>query len=91
MAKKRCGYTGKKCSEHECMFWQQFRGQNPQTGQEEDKWECVTVMQPLLQLEIAKQQRATAGALESTRNVFKDMGDTLVSLSNKSPLRAIGE
>jgi len=82
--KKKCGYTGKKCTEHDCRFWQQYRGTNPQTGQEEDKWECVTIMLPLLQLEAARQQRSTAAATEGVRNA-------LYAAIDSKPLRVIGE
>jgi len=88
---KKCGYTGKKCTEHDCRFFQQFRGQNPMTGQEEDKWECVTVMMPILQLEIARQQKSTAAALESSRNVFQDAANNMVALEQqKLSMKAIG-
>jgi hypothetical protein len=69
---KKCGYTGKPCTGHDCMFFQQFRGQNPQTGQEEDKWECVQVMLPVLLLENSRQTRSIAAATESTRNVMQE-------------------
>jgi len=85
---KKCGYSHKKCLKHDCVFFQQFRGQNPQTGQEEDKWECVTVMLPLLQLEASRQQRSTAAATEGVRNAL------YAAIDSKSPseqIRAIGE
>ena len=58
--------------QHDCVFWQNYLGTNPQTGEEFNKWECCHVMMPLMQLEIAKQQRHTSAALESTRNIFSD-------------------
>jgi len=79
----KCGYTGRKCTEHGCKFWQNFRGQNPMTGAEEDKWECVTVMMPVMQLEIARQQRSTAAALESHRNVVKATGDAMIAIEKE--------
>jgi hypothetical protein len=53
-------------------MYQQFRGQNPQTGKDEDKWECVTVMTPLLLIENARQLRSIAAAAESSRNVVAE-------------------
>jgi len=69
----KCGYSGKKCTKYDCKFYQQFRGQNPQTGQEEDKWECTTVMMPLLLIENARQIRSMTAATESNRNVLANM------------------
>lgn len=83
MSKQRCGYTGKKCTEHDCKFWQQFRGQNPQTGKEEDKWECATVMIPLLLIDNSRQIMSVAAATESTRNVFKDAADARLAFDGQ--------
>ena len=80
---KKCGYTGKKCTEHDCKFWQQFRGVNPMTGQEEDRFECSTVMMPVMLVEVARQQRSTAAALESHRNVVKATADAMVQIEKE--------
>jgi len=81
---KKCGYTGKKCMEHDCMFWQQYRGENPMTGKEEDVWQCATVMMPIMQLEIARQQRSTSAATEGVRNA-------MYAAIENTPNRAINE
>jgi len=79
------------CESTECRGWQQFRGQNPQTGQEEDKWECVEIMMPILLIENARQQRSIAAALESHRNVVKATGDAMVQIEKERALKAVGD
>jgi len=74
------------CESTECRGWQQFRGQNPQTGQEEDKWECVEIMIPILLIENARQQRSTAAAIESHRNVIKGATDAMVQAEREKAL-----
>jgi len=74
------------CCESKCEGWQQFRGLNPQTGAEEDKWECVHVMTPLLLIEIARQQRNTAAALVSHRNAVQATGDAMIQIEKERTL-----
>lgn len=51
-----------------CEMFQQFRGHNPNTGQEIDRWQCSISVLPLLMIENSQQQRATGAAVESFRN-----------------------
>jgi len=71
----KCPYNRKPCMEHDCRLWQQFRGQDPVTGQEIDKWECVHVMVPVILIENARQLRSVASAAESSRNVVAEKLD----------------
>jgi len=66
---KKCGFTGKKCMKHACMFYEQYRGVNPATGKDEDTWACSQVMIPVMLLENSKQLRSVSASLESMRNV----------------------
>jgi hypothetical protein len=85
---KKCGYTAKACTQHDCMFFQQFRGQNPQTGQEEDKWECVQVMLPILLLENSKQTRSISVAIDSSRDTMAEIASQ--NIENRKMIQ-IGE
>ena len=53
---------------HTCPWWVCVSGQNPQTGQRIDRWECAIAMMPILQVETAQQVRQGAAATESFRN-----------------------
>lgn len=53
---------------HRCPLWVQFRGTDPNTGQEVDEWGCSLSWIPTLLIENSNQQRSTAAAVESFRN-----------------------
>ena len=53
---------------HTCPMWQQFRGEDSNTGQPVDKWECSLAMAPALLIEISKHVRHGGAATESFRN-----------------------
>lgn len=56
------------CKKLECTWFIQLRGQNPNTGQEIDKWGCSITFLPMLMVENSQQQRQTGAAVESFRN-----------------------
>ena len=51
-----------------CLWRVRLRGQNPQTGQEEDKDECAMAVLPILMVQASMHAYQTAGAVESLRN-----------------------
>lgn len=55
-----------------CKWMIRMRGTNPNTGQEVDQDDCAIAWMPILLLENSQQQRQTAAAVESTRNVFAE-------------------
>lgn len=65
---KLCPLIGTECSEHECKFFVNLKGQNPQTGVIEDEWDCTFVFWPILLIENSRVQRETGAAVESFRN-----------------------
>lgn len=75
-----CPLLGKKCIEHKCAWFTQIRGQNPNTGQEVDEWQCVANILPILLLENSSQQRQTGAAIESMRNEMVRRDTATVSL-----------
>jgi len=56
------------CKQLECTWFIQLRGQNPNTGQDVDKWGCSMTFLPMLMVENSQQQRQTGAAVESFRN-----------------------
>ena len=56
------------CKQLECAWFIQLRGQNPNTGQDVDKWGCSITFLPMLMVENSQQQRQTGAAVESFRN-----------------------
>lgn len=53
---------------HKCAWFEQVRGQHPQTGEPVDKWACAISLLPMLMIENSQQQRQTGAAVESFRN-----------------------
>lgn len=72
--KLTCPYTGHKklCAKlrDNCPKWVKLIGTNPQNQMPVDEWACADTWAPILQVEIAKETRQFAAALESFRNEF---------------------
>ena len=43
-----CPLVNGPCKKFECKWWIQVRGNNPQTGQEIDEWDCTIAFLPML-------------------------------------------
>ena len=67
MAERSCP-LGWHCDK--CLWYTKLRGINPQSGQEIDNDGCAIAFLPILLIENSNQQRQTAAAVESTRNVL---------------------
>jgi len=63
-----CPLIKKKCIESKCSWYIQIRGNNPNTGDPVDKWDCAVSWMPMLLIENSQQQRQTGAAVESFRN-----------------------
>lgn len=76
---------------HTCPLWVQMRGQHPQTAQEIDQWNCSLALLPIMLVEVGRQQRSTAAAMETMTSEMKKADKdstaniaTLVTLLNRS-------
>ena len=68
-SKDNCPLDGfNPCREHNCAWYMQVRGSNPNTGEEMDHWGCAMAWLPILTIENSQQQRQTGAAVESFRN-----------------------
>jgi hypothetical protein len=69
-----CHHTGftRKCRElvasGECNRWLQIQGQNPNTGEKVNQYNCIDNWTPMLLIENSQMQRQTGAAVESFRN-----------------------
>ena len=63
-----CPLIKKKCKEHECKFFIQVMGKNPNTGQDVSEWNCAVSWLPMLLIEGSQQTRQAGAAIESFRN-----------------------
>ena len=73
MADKLCPLLNDSCVEHQCRFWIHVVGQNPQTGVQEDKFDCAIAWMPILMIENSNEQRKTAASVQSFRNEMVKM------------------
>ena len=63
-----CPLIKKKCIKHRCAWYTQVRGNNPNTGQEVDRWDCAVAWMPMMAIEISQKSHQTGAAVESFRN-----------------------
>jgi len=65
---------GSECEEirggkvYRCAWFVKIIGKNPQTGKDTDEWGCAMQWLPVLAIEIAKEGRHQAHAIEDLRN-----------------------
>ena len=62
---KRCRDMVVNCY---CRKWIQVMGNNPNTGEPINRWDCADAWAPMLAINTAQQARQTAAAVESFRN-----------------------
>lgn len=91
MSTKKCPLLGgKKCIEHQCMFWTHLVGMNPQTGQPTDEWNCALAWLPTLLIENANQVRKSAASTDKVATeVRKQHGTFLGALSEDARARLL--
>lgn|SRR5262245_20639354 len=75
-----CPLQGKLCVKAcpTCRFQQQYHGKHPQTNEPFTFWQCVFVMQILLQMEGNKNMYGLGAAIESFRNETVARQDSLI-------------
>ncbi len=73
-----CPMRGKAMSKvcHQCPWWTQVRGSDPQTSKDVDRWDCAIAFLPMLSIETTKTVRGVRAATESTRNELCRRMDT---------------
>ncbi len=57
-----------KAEMHSCKFWVHIVGKHPQTGADQDLWDCSHSWLPVLLIDNTQRQRETGAAVESFRN-----------------------
>lgn len=78
MAKQKCPLLKKPCIEHDCLWYTQVQGTNPQTGEQVNNFGCAMAWLPVLLVENSQQQRQTGAAVESFRNEMVQANRRLV-------------
>ncbi len=78
--KNICPLLKKECIEHSCKFYVHLLGANPQTGVQEDRWDCTFAFLPVLLIENSQQTRQAGAALEGVRNEMARANDIAAML-----------
>lgn len=75
-----------------CRKWVQIMGNNPNTGEPINRWDCVDALLPLLLIENSQMQRQTGAAVESFRNESvrgqHNLTETILTLARRQPVAA---
>lgn len=66
---------------HTCALYVHIRGQNPQTGEEMDRWDCSLALMPMLTIENSRQAHMTNASVQSMRNEIIDRADKQLSVA----------
>ena len=79
MAKKRdCPLWQAACKEHECRWYVQVIGHNPNTGEDMNKWDCAMAWLPILAIEHSLLQRHTSSEVHEFRNDMAAQNDSFI-------------
>lgn len=84
-----CPLIKKGCIEHRCKFFIHLIGNNPNTGQPVDKYDCAVAWLPILLVEGAQQTRQAGAAIESFRNEVVKQNEVLNAKLQSSEQRKI--
>lgn len=94
---KMCHRTGfeKSCrnlvADGVCTRWMQIQGNNPNTGEPVNRYDCVDDWVPLLLIENSQQQRQTGAAVESFKNEMVKANENSMRVLAASAQLMIGE
>ena len=83
LAGEICPFHKQDVSEvcNKCPLFVEFKGTNPNTGEDVTEWGCAFSWMPLLLVENSQQQRQTGAAVESFRNEMKKANDDTTRLA----------
>lgn len=89
MSKKiLCPLLKKPCIEHECAWFANIQGNNPQTGAVMDHWDCSVKWIPIMVLEGARHTRGVQAATENMRNEVIQRQDKLNHIFESAAMAA---
>jgi hypothetical protein len=86
-----CPLIKKECIEYRCKFFIHLIGNNPNTGQPIDQYDCAVAWLPILLIEGAQQTRQAGAAIESFRNEVVKQNEVLNAKLQSSEQRQIGD
>lgn len=75
------------CQEHECAFYQQLQGENPQTGVPIDEWGCAITWNTILTIENSREQQRVRVAVEKLTNEVVPQNEKLLQLAEAEVIK----
>ena len=75
-----CPLIKEKCREHDCKFFTQIMGKNPNTGEDVNHFDCAVSWLPMLLIEGSQQTRQAGSAIESFRNEMVKLNENSQNL-----------
>lgn len=63
------------CRQHECRWFVQIMGHNPNTGADVNQWDCAMAWLPLLLIENSQMQRQTGASTDKVATEVKKFHD----------------
>jgi len=67
-----------------CKWYQHIKGQNPQTGELVDEWDCSLVWMNILSIEATQKIHSSVAAIESFRNEVAGGIKSVIALAASS-------
>jgi hypothetical protein len=68
---------------HQCMWLVEIQGENPQTGEQDNREDCAIAFTPVAILENARWSRGTQSAVESERNEIHKLNQVFETIIQK--------
>ncbi len=78
-----CPLTGDDCMKHECEWYINVMGKNPQSDEVINNWGCAMTFLPMMIIENSQQQRQTTASVQSFRNEMVKSNDAMLELQQK--------
>ena len=82
-----CPLIKKSCIKHDCNWYIQVMGNNPQTGQAINEYGCAIAWLPILLIDGSQQTRQTGAAIESFRNEMVNAQSNIDQIQNTKKLK----
>lgn len=78
-----CPLLNGPCIKEKCMFWTKLVGNNPQTGQPIDEFDCAIKWLPLMLVENSQMTRQGSATVQDFRNDVHRVGQAIAEESVK--------
>lgn len=75
------------CKEHKCRWYVQVQGFNPNTGVQENRFDCAMAWLPVLQIETSQQARQAGASSDKVATEVRKFHNKMVHMNLKADAR----